>query len=90
MPWPADPVVGNIYPNYNSLWLYNADNTYTKVLDISTTSTAKFIVRTMAQLTTPAADINQVIRVLDASEGEVIAYSDGTTYRRILDNSPVN
>lgn len=45
--------------------------------------------RTVSQLTDATADLNLIIRVTDAPGGEAIAYSDGTTYRRISDQSPV-
>lgn len=46
--------------------------------------------RTLSQLLDAAADKDKAFRVLDAPGGEAIAYSDGTDYRRISDQSPVN
>ena len=87
MAFPSNPAVGQLWVEFNKTWAY--DGTGWGAVVSALPSGSVLPVRTVSQLTDAAADINRQFRCADAPGGEAIIYSDGTTYRRLSDQSPV-
>ncbi len=87
MPFPSTPLVGDTYTMYGRVWVY--DGSGWSAQSYATQVPMIYQVRTVSQLTAAAADANKAFRCVDAPGGEAIIYSDGTTYRRQSDSSPV-
>lgn len=87
MAWPASPAVGDRWTEYGRTWVFDGSGWGQVIAPIAGVSALP--VRLLAELVSPAADINRQFRVTDAPGGEAIVYSDGTDYRRVSDQSPV-
>lgn len=87
MVFPANPSVGQVWTEYGRSWVYDGNGWGAAVSALPSGSVLP--VRTVSQLTDAAADINRQFRCTDAPGGEAIIYSDGTTYLRQSDQSPV-
>lgn len=87
MSWPASPTVGQRYAQYGKTWAFDGVGWGAVVAPIAGVSTLP--VRTLAELVSPATDINRQFRVTDAPGGEAVVYCDGTSYLRVSDQSPV-
>lgn len=87
MAFPASPAVGEVWTEFGRSWVYDGNGWGAVVSALPGGSVLP--VRTVSQLTDAAADINRQFRCTDAPGGEAIIYSDGTTYLRQSDQSPV-
>ncbi|WDI91910.1 hypothetical protein [Xanthomonas campestris] len=87
MAFPSDPYAGQPWTEYGRNWVYDGNGWGAVVSALPGGSVLP--VRTVSQLTNAAADINRQFRCTDAPGGEAIIYSDGTTYLRHSDQSPV-
>lgn len=87
MPFPSSPTNGQVWTEYGRSWVFDGSGWGAVVSALPGGSVLP--VRTVSQLTNAAADINRQFRCTDAPGGEAIIYSDGTTYLRQSDQSPV-
>ncbi|ATS39240.1 MULTISPECIES: hypothetical protein [Xanthomonas] len=87
MVFPSNPTNGQAWTEYGRSWVYDGVGWGAVVSALPGGSVLP--VRTVSQLTDAAADINRQFRCIDAPGGEAIIYSDGTTYLRQSDQSPV-
>ncbi|NIJ87005.1 hypothetical protein FHY35_004055 [Xanthomonas arboricola] len=87
MAFPSNPAKGQTWTEFGRTWVYDGAGWGAVVSALPGGSVLP--VRTVSQLTDAAADINRQFRCTDAPGGEAIIYSDGTTYRRQSDQSPV-
>ncbi|WP_157726241.1 hypothetical protein [Xanthomonas citri] len=87
MAFPANPSTGQVWTEFGKTWVYDGSGWGAVVTPLPGGSILP--VRTVSQLTDAAADINRQFRCIDAPGGEAIIYSDGTTYLRQSDQSPV-
>lgn len=87
MAFPANPATGAVATEYGRTWVF--DGTGWRQQAATLKVSAALEQRTVAQLVSPAADLNRQLRVTDAPGGEAVVYSDGSDYRRVSDQSPV-
>ncbi|MGX9958514.1 hypothetical protein ACW0US_07010 [Xanthomonas euvesicatoria] len=87
MAFPENPSTGQTWTEFGRTWVYDGVGWGAVVSALPGGSVLP--VRTVSQLTDAAADINRQFRCTDAPGGEAIIYSDGTTYLRQSDQSPV-
>lgn len=87
MTFPINPVGGQVWTEFGKTWVYDGSGWGVAVPALPSSSVLP--VRTVTQLTDAATDINRQFRCIDAPGGEAIIYSDGDTYRRTSDQSPV-
>ncbi|MBB3802071.1 hypothetical protein FHR47_002319 [Xanthomonas arboricola] len=87
MAFPQNPYVGQPWTEFGKPWVFDGSGWGASAPVLQGTSVLP--VRTVSQLTDAAADINRQFRCTDAPGGEAIIYSDGTTYMRQSDSSPV-
>lgn len=88
MVWPTSPVNGDRWVEFGRTWVFDGVG-WGAVVSASSTAPALLPERTLAQLLNAALDKNKQFRVTDAPGGEAVVYSDGTSYLRISDQSPV-
>lgn len=87
MAWPTSPTNGQRWTEYGRTWIYDGSGWGILISPIAGVSTLP--VRLLAELVSPATDINRQFRVTDAPGGESVVYCDGTSYLRVSDQSPV-
>ncbi len=87
MAFPANPTKGQVWTEFGKSWVFDGSGWGAAVAPL--TVSAALQSRTVSQLVDAGADTNKQFRCTDAPGGETIVYSDGATYRRISDNSPV-
>lgn len=87
MAFPRNPAPGETWIEFGKTWVFDGSGWGASVPALQGTSVLP--VRTISQLTDAPADINRQFRCIDAPGGEAIIYSDGTTYLRQSDQSPV-